>query len=381
MPNQDNIEAPITLVSFGRSGTSLISQIFALHPDCHSVNETANLIFDVWHAIKFSSGFTPPLFEGDNRVSDENRASRIVRQVFLTCFPNDRSHWFHKPIGIPTVLQRNYDDDQWPEAAEWYWQVIRQTFPKARFFTILRHPCDIVLSLQARSGFDQAIIWRLVRNMAYLLTHPASPVEYAIHFEELIQNNEKVLKDLFSYLNLSFTPRVLNAFSQNHVASEGKPPINLTLTNRSMEWDQIDPGKVSGTSIENITNLFNRFGYQLQWPAHLSKSNITSNDELEERELKQIIADLHLKINSLHRDYLLKIQTLTHENHRQIETLKHDKITLEEQLRQLQDTVSKQKTHITKQTELLETIYHTRAWKLMRWYWTLKEKVLKAKSA
>ena len=45
MPNEDNILRPITLVSYGRSGTSLVHNILAAHPDIEGCGETMPLIF------------------------------------------------------------------------------------------------------------------------------------------------------------------------------------------------------------------------------------------------------------------------------------------------------------------------------------------------
>src|SRR5438552_8815533 len=173
MPNRHNIDAPITLVGFGRSGSSLVSDVFDRHPDVRFVGETVNLIFGSWYALEYSSGNIPALHEGRRWVPEEERAGRVVRETFLTCFPDNRRYWFHKPSDVPTTVISRFDETQWSDAAEWFWKVMHASFPKGTFFTILRHPCDIVLSGKGYWGYDELTMWWSLGYMAYLLAHPS----------------------------------------------------------------------------------------------------------------------------------------------------------------------------------------------------------------
>ena len=305
MPNQNNIRSPITLVSFGRSGTSLVSDIFKRHPDCFAAGETLDLIFDPWRAVEMSGGRIQPL-KGNDGVSSEELAGRVVRNVFLTCFSSDRPRWFHKPIGIPTN-SAGADEAQWSERATWYWKVMRGAFPEAQYFTILRHPCDVVLSAQSYWGYGQRSMWQGLGFMAYLLTHPASPIEYAIHFEELVHNSEAVVRDLCAFLDLPFNAVVLEAFSSVHAASARRDRLpSLNLATRRNEWNQLDPTEASPLYVKHIVNLFDRFEYSLQLPQKFAEDNSMVLETQEDSE--QAVRRLEGEMDRLHKSYTAQLQ-------------------------------------------------------------------------
>jgi len=186
LPNISNIDSPVTLISYGRSGSSLLSKIFELHPDFSLVGETGNFIYDLWKGYEFSAGGLAPSIKDGRWVPDDERAGRMVREAFLSCFPDEKEKWFHKPIGVPIALSSKFNEEEWDKAATWYWNVINASFPKAKFFTILRHPFDVVLSAKSYWGYDEADIWWNYGLMSYLLAHPLSKIEYVISYEEMV---------------------------------------------------------------------------------------------------------------------------------------------------------------------------------------------------
>ena len=344
MPNNQNIDSPITLISFGRSGTTLVSNIFEYHSKFQNVNETTNLIFGTWQAVVSSSGVTPPLFKDGVYVTKENLAGRVVRKTFLTCFPDNRSNWFQKPIGIPNSLPNWRDDGKWQDAASSYWQVMKMSFPKAKYFTILRHPCDVVLSAKSYWGYDETALWQSLAFMAYLINHPESPVKYAIHFEELCQDNEKVIRDLFTFLDIPFQKQVINAFSTIHVPSKMRGNLKNNQETLHHNWSQLNPKCVNQYYIDCIAKLFDTFDYDLNLPKQfksnfdakqLSTTSISEGGQQSEEELKREIIDLRRQIAKLHQEYTAKIQEET----------------------------------------ILNPIYQTRAWRLVNKYWFFKERL------
>src|ERR1041385_3414644 len=186
MPNQENIDRPVTLAAHGRSGTTVLAKVFEYHPDFAYVGETANLIFNAWSAVEFSAGSLMHTDETDRMVSDDERAARVVRQAVVSCLPDTRPSWFQKPIGVPTVVPKKFGNDRWPEAAEWYWKVMGRSFPRAKFFTVLRNPCDVVLSSKSYWGYGEADMWWSLGFLSYILVHQSSPIRYAILFDDLV---------------------------------------------------------------------------------------------------------------------------------------------------------------------------------------------------
>ena len=51
-----------------------------------------------------------------------------------------------------------------------------------KFITILRHPCDVVLSAQGYWGREELQIWRGIATMSRCILHKASKITYAVKF-------------------------------------------------------------------------------------------------------------------------------------------------------------------------------------------------------
>jgi|GEM_PF-3033210 len=270
MPNRSNIDAPITLVGFGRSGSSLLSNVFGRHPDFQFVGETTNLIFGSWYAVEYSAGNIPALQERYRFVPEDERAGRVVRETFLTCFPDSRRYWFHKPIGVPTTVVARFDQTQWSDAAEWFWKVMHISFPKGKFFTLLRNPCDIVLSGKAYWGYDELTMWWALGYMAYLLAHPASPIEYAISYDSLVRNSEEEMYKLFTYLDIPFHREMLSAFSDMYAVAQDRAKSRPGVMTRRDQWSQLDPSHAKPLYIESLTTLFRKHGQEFELPDHFS---------------------------------------------------------------------------------------------------------------
>jgi hypothetical protein len=318
MPNLRNIEAPVTLVAFGRSGTSLLSSLFDRHPDFRFAGETANLVFGSWHAAEFSASGIPPLVEGGKHVPDVDRAARAVRQAFLTCIPDDRPHWFHKPIGLPVIIPVLFRSDQWSEAAEWYWKVMRASFPKARYFTVLRNPCDVVLSSQAYWGYDQATMWHSLGLFSYILGHSSSPVDYAIRFEDLTQNRKKATEELFSYLGVRFDDKVMDAFGKVHAPVAGRDKLTEAGASRQREWDRLDARAAPSHLVEPIIKLFSKFGFEVDLPTQFTSPvetpdtptpEVAPSQEVTIAKLRQTVSALNHEIERLHVQHQEMLQT------------------------------------------------------------------------
>lgn len=271
MPHPGNITAPVTLVSFGRSGSSLLADMFERHPDFSSAGETANLIYGTWRAVEASIPVMPLLAEDGRLVTNETRAARVVRQALLSAVPSPRPRWFQKPIGVPTGLPQLFGDNRWDEAAAWYWKVLRESFPEARYFTVLRNPFDVILSARAYWGFDEAALWWSLGFMSHLLAHPDSPVRYAVAYDDLVQRSRDAIGKLFEHLDVPFDERVMAAFSIIHAPAQGREKLAPDAMTRHQQWDALDPAAAKSRFIEPIRALFDKFGVRLEMPAHFAQ--------------------------------------------------------------------------------------------------------------
>jgi len=316
LPNLNNIEAPVTLISSGRSGSSLLSKIFQLHPEFSMIGETAGFTSRLWSAYEESIGVTPPLIEKGQWIPDDERAGRMVRASFLSCFPDDKKQWFHKPIGTPVELSSKFTGEEWDKAATWYWNVMNSSFPKARFFTILRHPFDVVLSGKSYWGYDEKDIWWNYGFMSYLLLHPLCPIKYAISYEEMMLNPESTIKSLFDFLEVPFHEEVMHAFTKVHAASAGREQLTLGQFTRKGEWSHLDRGELNPKYLDIILNLFNKYNINIDLSSHVcadirkefaKKSAAKINHEpVNNSVIQELISEHNRKIEAINSDHSKK---------------------------------------------------------------------------
>jgi len=312
LPNENNIMSPVTLISYGRSGSSLLSKIFQLHPEFSMVGETGNFAFDLWKGYEFSAGQIAPLVEDAQWISDEERAGRMVRSSFLSCFPDDKKQWFHKPIGVPIAVSSKFSEEEWDSAAIWYWNAINTMFPKAKFFTILRHPFDVVLSAKSYWGFDEASIWWNYAFMAYLLSHPLCPIKFALSYEEMVINPESAIKSLFEYIEVPFDERVMQAFNKVHAAAKGRESVLTNGFSRKNEWAQLNNAEIKPKYFDIILACHAKYNKAIELPAgayeDISRkynerlAADTSDEPIDRAALQEIISSYNRKIESINSE-------------------------------------------------------------------------------
>ena len=185
MPSEENITRPISLISRGRSGTSLVMNILKGHPDMIAVGETAQMVFGVWHSLEKSKGIIrpDPILGGvDNH---DARCGKAVRAAMLATFP-DTGHkeWMQKPINMPWVMRHFPKAMKMPARGAWYWNAFHESFPDSRNITILRHPYDVVLSSMDYWKVPQRRAWVGIVEMAQVIDHPDSNIDYAISHDD-----------------------------------------------------------------------------------------------------------------------------------------------------------------------------------------------------
>ncbi len=268
------LKAPITLISHGRSGTSLLQNIFDAHPNISVAGETADLIFSTWYSIKKAEGLVPGLFENGKVVRWPERTARGVRAVFGEIFDFPTEYWMQKPIGQPFVMgylrKQTMSLDEWFEL---YWNILNDIFPQGKFITILRHPCDVVLSSGEYWGRDQKGTWGGIATMAQCILHKSSKISYAVNYHELVEKPEEVIKDLFAHLEVPYDPTVLKALDYVYVPNqegwkqdktEFQAKIEKKFSRRE-DWDKLDLSGLDN-EIKIIQELWQKYGYSLELP-------------------------------------------------------------------------------------------------------------------
>ena len=320
MPNDENVQSPVTLVAFGRSGTSLVSACFDRHSEFASAGETASLVFGTWHAAESAVPLIPPAVEGGEWIPADEMAARAVRRVLTTLVPSDAPRWFQKPIGLPSYIQPKFGYD-WDAAASWYWKVMRSSFPKAKYFTVLRHPCDVVLSACSYWGYDQSSVWWSYAYLSYILAHAASPVEYAVRYEELVEDPEAALRGLCAYVDAPFEEAMLEACSEIHAPVKGREALNRSEISRRAAWDGLNPASADPVFVGSVLDLFARFGEEPEMPPGFGRGAVAlvaseEGPQSDEEDNEAIIARfmgvieaLNVKIEALNLERATLLQS------------------------------------------------------------------------
>lgn len=193
--------APIFLVGFPRSGTTLLDQILSGHPDIGAMEE--------------KEAFAAAVASGDTDVAR-------VREAYW-------AHVAHEP-----GAQRPIFVDKLPLNLV-LWPLIRRVFPGAKIILALRDPRDVILSAyQQRFGMNVAMAHLLRLDTAAHYYDAAMALGVAcwerepervcaVRYEDVVRDLEGEARRLTAFLGVSFDPAML-AFQRTAAARDVNTP-------------------------------------------------------------------------------------------------------------------------------------------------------------
>jgi hypothetical protein len=256
-------------------------------------------------------------------------AGDFVRRAMLVLLNDEKEHWFQKPIGLPSGFNAFlFDESTWDGRAEEYWQVMCEVFPRGRFFTLLRHPCDIVLSFRRKFGVEESKTWASLGMISHIILHRDSLVRYAVDFDQMAAKPEAALAQLLEFCGLPFDRRMLDAFASVHTHDD--PGVSSQSSNFSWKqrWLELDPRCAEPRFVEPIRRLYERFGMTLEMPFGDFTASPTNaaGDEPNVDEgvaLRRHVAQLEMRIQQrevIHHENFLKAEAEAHAVYRRIDT-------------------------------------------------------------
>lgn len=201
--------APVFLVSFPRSGTTLMDTILDAHPDVSVMEEEPALHYVVEELRRMPGGFpasvltlTPEKIQ-ELRVLYWREVEKILGGQGIRKLVIDKNPFYstHAPL-------------------------IRVLFPEARFIFALRHPCAVILSCfmqpfgrnPALANFldlDTAAATYAKVMRLWLRYRSALPLDvHELRYESLVADKEKEVRALVDYLGLEWSEQLLDHASQ-----------------------------------------------------------------------------------------------------------------------------------------------------------------------
>ncbi len=206
--------APVFLVSFPRSGTTLISQVLDSHPGVQTLDEKPTVETMVKAAGRFGVGYPACL----GRLTAEQKAQ--LRAAYFEV----ADRFLDRRPGVMLV-------DKVPLASV-HLGLIHEVFPGARIIFALRHPCDVCLScvMQAvKSHYapgafltleSAAALYEEVMSLWQLYADrlPGDRI-LSLRYEDLVTDFDNEISRLLTFLDLGWDDDV-TAFS-SHARAHG----------------------------------------------------------------------------------------------------------------------------------------------------------------
>ena len=205
----DDEPAPVFLIGFPRSGTTLLDQILDSHPAIQTLEEKPLILTLVNEYENLAAEAAP------DRVARRRMQARYFELV--------AEHLALKP-GMTLVDKFPLNIIRVP--------LIARIFPKARFILALRHPLDVCLSCfmhpfgpnEAMLNFAHldttAQLYRHAMRLWLRVERELGLTAHRIRYEDLVQNFDAEVQGLLAFLGLPWDERVRD-FAR-HAAERGK---------------------------------------------------------------------------------------------------------------------------------------------------------------
>jgi len=195
-------ETPIFIIGLPRTGTTLLEQMLALHPEIESMGETNTIETGILQL----SGHPGEPMSASILEQASNISPRLLKRYYL-----DSTAYRRK--GLPYFVEKMPTNYQ-------YLHLIVNAFPEAKILLVNRHPIDACLAM-----FKQLFTYAF--RFSYSLEHLTKYyTEYAstrelwrrmygdrlieLSYESLVTETETCLQEIFTALNLDFDPQLLS---------------------------------------------------------------------------------------------------------------------------------------------------------------------------
>ncbi len=231
-------ETPVFILGMPRSGTSLMEQILASHPDIFGAGELKFMVAALdnipFGQTRLRLGEKEPAFPYDDKATWRQRGEWYVNRLQKLA---------DKPfLRIVDKMPGNFN----------HVGQIHAILPKARIIHSRRHPVETCLSIYRilfaeghQWSYQLAELGRYYRRYWNLMQHWREQfpgVMYEIRYEDNVADVEGQAKKLIEYLGLEWNENCLNFHKTERAvktasASQVRKPIYKTSTNRWRKYE------------------------------------------------------------------------------------------------------------------------------------------------
>lgn len=267
MPNPINVNAPINIHGFGRSGTTLAQNILGYTGFIQSCNEMAQFVFCAFRAGEVGVPSNDKELPG--RPGDMMLPVRAVHGAMCSAYPSSKASWSQKLGGIPnqvvwnmvTQADRDHALKPYPFPYQWYWDVVRSAFPLSKNILMMRDYRDVLISGMKLFGSAPTALAADLAVYYNILSHPDSLIGHVVQFEDLAQNPERTISDLFTYLGLRYSKELLGATGA-YAASSGARSLDQARS-VSFSWSDQHASVISPQIKSVLTPALERLEQRL----------------------------------------------------------------------------------------------------------------------
>jgi hypothetical protein len=235
-PYADTSEAPIFVVGMPRSGTSLVEQILASHPEVYAAGELTRF-YQFTRGMSSRMGGDQPYPECVGRLGavQLREMAESYLDELTTMAPGARRFTDKLPVNFMHL------------------GLIAMTFARARIVHCTREPMAVCWSMFAQyfeSGnafaYELEEVGRFYRQYQGLMAHWEKLFPnrfYTVAYEELVRHQETVSRALLTHCGLSWDPRCLRFYETKRPVNtasvwEVRQPMYTTSVDR---WKHFEP--------------------------------------------------------------------------------------------------------------------------------------------
>lgn len=275
MPNPSNVSSPINLYGVGRSGTSLLMDLFARVPWIQNCNETLGLVFGAWSGALFSE------FSHDRTgvgVAKRHFAINAVHGALVGAMPTDKAVWAQKLAGIPnnfvwepyiTAQDKATFGDLYSFPFALYKEVIAASFPNAVNVLVVRDPLEVALSRQDFSGWDRSSVLIDVAVAMRTFELIKDRFSFIVHYGALKHRDSAYVQAIFDSLGVPFDERVMAAYDRVHAAGSGKRRRIAGAADYDAYVTELPWSERELVALRSIARSFQALGVPQEYPDYL----------------------------------------------------------------------------------------------------------------